>query len=65
MSDLPRLARKQAIDEIIVTSQGANRQELLDILSTCQSTGCKVHLMPELYEVIIGQVNIGPVAGVP
>ncbi|MFB3788499.1 MAG: sugar transferase [bacterium] len=65
MSDLPDLARKLAIDEIIVTSQGANRQELLNILSTCQSTGCKVHLMPELYEVIIGQVNIGQVAGIP
>ncbi|HOL93779.1 MAG TPA: sugar transferase [bacterium] len=65
MRDLPDLVQKYAIDEIIVTSQGANRQELLEILSACQSTGCKIHLMPELYEVIIGQVNIGQVGGVP
>ncbi|MBN2328830.1 MAG: sugar transferase, partial [Candidatus Omnitrophica bacterium] len=53
------------IDEIIVTSRRANRQELLDILSACRRTGCMVRMLPELYEVIIGQVVIGQVAGIP
>ncbi|RJP31976.1 MAG: sugar transferase [Candidatus Omnitrophota bacterium] len=65
MSDLPDLVQKKQIQEIIVTSRQANRQELLHIISTCQATGCKVRLLPELYEVIIGHVEIGQVAGIP
>lgn len=65
LNDLARLVEERNIDEIIVTSQGANRQELLDILSTCRDSGCTVRMLPELYEVIIGQVDIGQVAGIP
>ncbi|MGC9329240.1 MAG: sugar transferase [Candidatus Hinthialibacter sp.] len=65
MQDLDALVEKHSIDEIIVTSRGANRGELLDIISTCQRTGCTVRMLPELYEVIIGQVVIGQVAGIP
>lgn len=65
MNDLAHLVEDRKIDEIIVTSRGANRQELLDILSTCRDAGCTVRMLPELYEVIIGQVDIGQVAGIP
>ncbi len=65
MSHLGSLVEEHRIDEIIVTCQAANRQELLDILSTCQETGCIVRLLPELYEVIIGQVEVVQVAGIP
>lgn len=65
MRDLPVLVKKHEIEEIIVTSRRANRQELLEIISTCQTTGCKVRLLPELYEVTIGQVEIEQVGGVP
>ncbi len=65
MADLDRLVKKHEIDEIIVTSRQANRQELLDIISSCRTTGCIVRLLPDLYEVTIGQVEIGQVAGVP
>ncbi|MEW6233807.1 MAG: sugar transferase [Candidatus Omnitrophota bacterium] len=65
MSDLRQLVEQHRIDEIIVTSQIANRQELLDIISACQATGCKTRLLPELYEVTIGQVEIEQVAGIP
>ncbi len=65
MNQLHDRVKKHEIDEIIVTSQMANRQELLDILSRCQSTGCKVRLLPELYEVTIGKVEVSQVAGIP
>ncbi len=65
MRNLPDLVKEHQVQEIIVTSRQANRQELLNIISDCQATGCKVRLLPELYEVIIGHVEIGQVAGVP
>jgi len=65
LRDLDYLVEEHEIDEIIVTSRQANRQELLEIISACQRTGRKVRLLPELYEVTIGQVEIGQVAGIP
>ncbi|MDP8244943.1 MAG: sugar transferase [Candidatus Hinthialibacter antarcticus] len=65
MNDLPQLVEREEIDEIIVTSRRATRQTMLEILTQCRSTGCKVYLLPELYEVAIGQVEIGQVAGIP
>lgn len=65
MNDLDALVKEHKIDEIIVTSRMANRQELLEILSVCHSTNCKVRLLPELYEVTIGQVEVEQVGGVP
>lgn len=65
MDDLMRLVDERKIDEIIVTSRAANRQELLEILTACRNTGCTIRMLPELYEVIIGQVDIGQVAGIP
>ncbi len=63
--DLERVIETYQIDEIIVTSQQANRNELLQIISACQATGKRVRLLPEMYEVTIGKVEIGQVAGVP
>ncbi|MBI1388772.1 MAG: exopolysaccharide biosynthesis polyprenyl glycosylphosphotransferase [bacterium] len=65
ISDLPVLVEREEIDEIIVTSRRADRQTMLEILTACRATGCEVHLLPELYEVTIGQVEIGQVAGIP
>ncbi len=65
LDNLGELVGEHNIDEIIVTSRRANRQELLEIISACQATGCKTRLLPELYEVTIGQVEIGQVAGIP
>lgn len=65
MSDLPELVEREAIDEIIVASRMAARERMLEILTQCRLTGCVVHLLPELYEVAIGQVEIGQVGGVP
>lgn len=65
MGDLPNLVEQYEIDEIIVASRRAARDAMLDILTLCRSTGRQVHLLPELYEVTIGQVSIGQVAGIP
>ncbi|MDX9753842.1 MAG: sugar transferase [bacterium] len=65
IDDLSHLVEQENIDEIIVTSRKANRQELLSILSKCHATNCKVRLLPELYEVTIGEVEIEQVAGIP
>lgn len=65
MSELSDLVPRLSVDEIIITSSGATRRDMLEILTRCRATGARVHVLPELYEITIGQVNIGQVAGIP
>ena len=65
LKELANLVESHDIDEIIVTSRRATREAMLDILTQCRATRCIVHLLPELYEVTVGQVSIGQVAGIP
>lgn len=63
--DMPRVVASHGVDEIIVASSQATRSEMLDLLSTCQQTGARVLLLPELYETMIGNIAVHPVAGIP
>jgi len=65
LADLPRLVDQHNVDEIIVATERAGRDDLVQILSRCQATGAQVRLLPALYEVTISRVEIGEVAGIP
>lgn len=49
---------KYNIDEIIIAIPSANRQELKPILEICKETGCKLRILPGMYQIINGEVNV-------
>ena len=65
LDELPRLVERHDVDEIIVATERAGRDDLLRILSRCQVTEAQVRLLPALYEVTIGRVEVVEVAGIP
>ncbi|MFH1741345.1 MAG: sugar transferase [bacterium] len=65
LNQLSDLVEQHDVDEIIVATEQAGREDLLRILSQCQGSGAAVWLLPALYEVTIGRVEIGEVAGIP
>ena len=65
LSDLPRLIREYYISEIIIAAGKASRQKLIDIIAPCRATGVRVHILPELYETMLGNVKLSQVAGIP
>lgn len=57
-SDIPRLAQKYKIDEIIIAIPSAQRKEIQEIVGECKKTKCKLKILPGILELIDGQVSI-------
>lgn len=58
-NDIVQLAKNLCVEEILIaisTVDGKNKKEIIDI---CKKTGCKVKLMPGIYEIIDGEVTLG------
>lgn len=55
--DIPELAQKYEVDEIIVAIPTLGRKELGKILEECNKTGCKVRILPSLIDLINGKVS--------
>ena len=62
--DIPNAVADYSIDEIIFAipdAKGVDRKEILDI---CQSTGCKVRVIPGIYQMIDGSVTVNSIRNV-
>ena len=56
--DIPRLVKELNIDSIVIaipTISGADRSEIVNI---CKNTGCKLKIMPGIYELLKGEVTV-------
>lgn len=55
---IPDSVGKYGIDEIIIAIPSANRKVLKPILEICKETGCKMRILPGMYQIINGDVNV-------
>ncbi len=49
---------KYSIDEIIIAIPSANRQKIKPILEICKETGCRMRILPGMYQILNGDVNV-------
>ena len=56
--DIPRMAEKLRVDEIILAMPSAKPKEIHEILDICKVTGCELKKMPGLYQLVNGEVNV-------
>ncbi len=62
--DISKMVTKYDIDEIIFAipdARGIDKKEILDI---CSSTGCKVRVIPGIYQMIDGSVTVNSIRNV-
>ncbi len=62
--DLPRLVRELEIDHVVITIAQASRKEILRIVKICEEIPIKVRIIPGLYEVLEGRVEISRIRDV-
>lgn len=62
---LNQILQQKKVDEIIVTSSTFPQEDLMDIITLCEDKDCKIRVFPNIYDAIIGRVNIQEVAGIP
>src|SRR5258706_1065177 len=63
-NDLPRLIHTHAINHVIITIAHASRQQIHRIVKICEAIPVKVRIIPELYEIIEGRVEISRIRDV-
>lgn len=56
--DIIRLAEAMKIEEIIFAIPAARVQDRKEILKLCQSTGCRMKIMPGIFQLANGEVSI-------
>ncbi len=55
---IPEMVEKYSIHEIIVAMPSASRSMLRPILEICKETGCRLRLLPGMYQLIKGDVCV-------
>lgn len=56
--DIPDAVEKYDIGTIIIAIPSASNKERKQIIEICQTTGCKVKILPGVYQLINGEVGI-------
>ena len=55
--DIPYLAVKHDIDEIVIAMPSAPQKTIQEILEICNETSCKLKVLPGIYQLINGEVS--------
>ncbi len=55
---IPECVEKYDIDEIIIAIPSASRSALRPLLDICKETGCKLRILPGMYQLITGDVSV-------
>jgi FlaA1/EpsC-like NDP-sugar epimerase len=62
--DLPRLVSALEIDHVVITMAQASRQDIRRIVETCEQIPVKVRIIPGLYELLQGRVEVSRIRDV-
>ena len=55
--NIPRMAGRYNVDQIVLAIASAKKEDRQDILSICAKTGCKLKTVPALYEILEGDME--------
>jgi len=56
--NIVKTASEKSIDEIVIAIPSISRKETVDIISLCEKTGCKLKVLPSVYDLVNGEVSI-------
>ena len=65
IADLNRLIRKESIQEVLIALARRSEKRLKQVIQQCDGTTAGIKIVPDLYDVIIGQVRTNQIYGFP
>ncbi|MDQ3686928.1 MAG: polysaccharide biosynthesis protein [Acidobacteriota bacterium] len=63
-ADLPRLVRAMKIDHVVITIAQAARRDLRRIVEICEAVPVRMRIIPGLYEILQGRVEVSRIRDV-
>ena len=64
-ADLPVVIKDNDVSEVIIALPADEHQDILEVVSKCEGLGVRVYTIPDLYEILIGKVDVTTIGGVP
>ncbi|WP_238882198.1 nucleoside-diphosphate sugar epimerase/dehydratase [Clostridium sp. YIM B02551] len=62
--DIPRLVKEKEIDLIIIAIPSIDEKNKMEIINLCKNTGCKIQIIPGIYEILKGDATISKIKDV-
>ena len=56
--EIPKAAKRYRIDKIVFAIPSASALTRKEILDICSTTGCEVHMLPGIYQMLNGEVSV-------
>lgn len=57
-NDIKTVCKRYSVEEIIIAIPSSDQDNKAEILSICKDTKCRLRIIPGIYEIINGKVNI-------
>jgi len=64
-AELATILSDYDVHEVVITLLDASHDELLDIISTCESAHASVRIFPDLFQIIASELSINDLDGLP
>ena len=65
LNQLYTIIKKENIQEILIALSGHSERQLEEVIAQCNGTQVGIKIVPDLYDVIIGQVRTNQIYGFP
>jgi len=65
IAQLNRLIKKESIQEVLIALSRRSERRLQEVIQQCDGTPVGIKIVPDLYDVIIGQVRTNQIYGFP
>ncbi len=62
--EIKKMAEKYAIEEIDIAIPSASKKTIKELLNICKETKCEVKILPGLYQLVNGEVNVSKLRNV-
>jgi exopolysaccharide biosynthesis polyprenyl glycosylphosphotransferase len=64
-ADLGRILAENHVEDVVITLPEATHDQLLDMISICESHHASVRIFPDLFQIIASELTIGDLDGLP
>lgn len=55
---IPDFVKKYNVDEIIIALPSVSKKNIKGIVNICQTTNCKIKILPGIYQLVTGEVEV-------
>lgn len=59
--DIPRIVKGHNVNEVIIAMPSASGESVREIVQICEKSGVVLKIMPGVYDIISGDINVNPI----